>query len=278
MQIRNYLHDNNIFRTLLHILIVTIILAAITPMGSNSLLTTATTHQSLNSGNGEVNTATPITVNVLIYNGKGVIPSSVNGIKKCFEISNKKNLASNVYFNYSTTKKINSKTLSGYNVLIIPGGIAETYLQNPEINVKDLKRFVSKGNGYVGICAGSYVASSHVDGYYDGWGIAPHVHAKSADYVGPLFVSITANGRNILNSSNKEIMYHWNGPAMYETGSVNNSLALYANNETGYQGYVAITNDTYGSGRVILFGSHPELNPQKPETLVNMILWTFKQN
>jgi len=231
-----------------------------------------------NSSNVQISVPTPnpVTVNVLIYDGNGVIPGSVNGVEECLEESNNENLISNVHFNYSTTEEVNSETLSGYDVLIMPGGLASTYLENPEINAEDLKNFVYSGNGYVGICAGSYAASSHVDGYYDGWGIAPHVRAKSVDYVGDLSISMTSNGRDILDSKDVETLYHWNGPAMYETDGFDDSLANYAGDETGYQGYSAIMGDTYGSGRVVLSGPHPELNPQKPEMLANMVLWTSK--
>lgn len=236
----------------------------------------------------------PAIVKVLIYDGDGVIPGSVDGVEDCLNYANNENLDPNVHFNYSTTKAINSETLAGYDVLIMPGGLASTYLENPEINSEDIKDFVKNGKGYVGICAGSYAASSHVDGYYDGWGIAPHINSKSVDYMGNLQISMTQNGENILSTSDTETLYHWNGPAMYETYGSNVTLAEYKDNETDYQDYAAIVNDTYGSGRVILSGPHPELNlqkskifvggkikdfpqPQNPEMLVRMILWAAKE-
>jgi glutamine amidotransferase-like uncharacterized protein len=59
---------------------------------------------------------------------------------------------------------------------------------------------------------------------------------------------------------------------MYENSSYT-PLAYYTDNKTGYENYAAILNDTYGSGRVLLSGPHPELDPQKPEMLAKMILW-----
>jgi len=55
-----------------------------------------------------------------------------------------------------------------------------------------------------------------------------------------------------------------NGPAMY----TNNSqivMANFADNNTGYQNFAAITAETVGSGRVILSGPHSE--SRKPATL-----------
>jgi len=63
-----------------------------------------------------------------------------------------------------------------------------------------------------------------------------------------------------------------NGPAMY----TNNSqivMANFADNNTGYQNFAAITAETVGSGRVILSGPHSELYPENPRLLTYMVLW-----
>ena len=293
MKIRGYLSDRKILTIVLLISFTVFGLVPMTAINGNPLNIGKSTVNLLNAQD-DVYTSTQVTVNVLIYDGEGVIPGSVEGIKDCLDYANDDNLDSNVYFNYSTAEEINSQTLAGYDVLIMPGGLAITYINNPEINAEDLKNFVKNGNGYVGICAGSYAASKHVDGDYDGWGIAPNINSKPVDYMGNLSVLITPNGENILNSqkisnfagqktsgflstTDSVTMYHWNGPAMYKTDGSNDSLAAYAGNETGYQNYTAIATDTYGSGRVILSGPHPELSSTKPEMLARMILWAAKK-
>ena len=293
MKIPGYLRDRKIIIIVLLILFTLSGLVSITAINGNPLNIGKSTGDLLNAQNS-VYASSSTTVNVLIYDGDGVIPSSVDGVEDCLDYANNENLDPDVHFNYSTTEEINSQTLLGYDILIMPGGLAITYLNNPEINAGDLKNFVKSGNGYVGICAGSYAASEHVDGDYDGWGIAPHINSKSVSYVGNLSILLTPDGENILDSqkfsnfagqktfgflstSDSVTMYHWNGPAMYKTDGSNDSLAVYAGNETGYQNYTAVATDTYGSGRVALSGPHPELNPQKPEMLVRMILWTAKK-
>ncbi|WP_424354508.1 BPL-N domain-containing protein [Methanobacterium sp. MBAC-LM] len=293
MKIGRYLGDRKILTVVLLISFTLIGLTSMTVINGNSLNTGKNTDKSLNE-QGEVNASTPVAVNVLIYGGEGVIPGSVDGIKDCLDYVNSENIDLNVYFNYSTIEEINSQTLSGCDILIMPGGLGITYINNPEINAEDLKNFVKNGNGYVGICAGAYAASKHVDGDYDGWGIAPDINSKPVDYVGSLTISMTSSGENILSLQNfsnfsgqktrgflstgdSVTMYHWNGPAMYKTDGSNDSLAMYASNETGYQNYAAIAADTYGSGRVVLSGPHPELSPTKPEMLASMILWAAKK-
>jgi glutamine amidotransferase-like uncharacterized protein len=293
MKIGRYLSDKKILTVVSLISFTLIGLTSMTVINGNSLNTGKNMVNSLNE-QGELNASTPVTVNVLIYDGEGVIPGSVDGIKDCLDYVNSENIDLNVYFNYSTIEEINSQTLSGCDILIMPGGLGITYINSPEINAGDLKNFVKNGNGYVGICAGAYAASKHVDGDYDGWGIAPDINSKPVDYVGNLSISMTSRGENILNLQNLRnfagqktagflstgssvTMYHWNGPAMYKTDGSNDSLAVYASNKTGYQNYAAIATDTYGSGRIVLSGPHPELSPTKPEMLARMILWAAKK-
>jgi glutamine amidotransferase-like uncharacterized protein len=71
-------------------------------------------------------------------------------------------------------------------------------------------------------------------------------------------------------------IYMDTGPAM-TTSNNQIVMATYADNNTGYLNYPAIIEDTYGSGRVILSGPHPEMNPQNPQLLTNMLLWASKK-
>jgi len=212
------------------------------------------------------------TIKILIYNGYDALPSSVNGIKNCLNYLNSHNSVNNLKFSYNTSDVINSATLSSYDVLIMPGGTSGiSYLNNPKINDEDIKEFVSNGKGYVGICAGSYSACNYIYGYYHGWGIAPNVNCRVVNYVGQLSVLMTSSGSNITGYSGIQTIYHWNGPAMYKIGPAT-TLATYNDGDTDYMNFDAIVMDNYGSGKVVLSGPHPELEPAKPEMLGRMII------
>ena len=225
--------------------------------------------------NNSSNSNTSLVTNVLIYDGDGVMESSVQNIEEGLNTSNYENLTPNNKFKYSTTSKINSDTLSGYDVLIMPGGNALTYLENDDVDGNSIKLFVQGGKGYLGICAGAYAASNYVDGYYPGWGITPDVNTKNENYEGLLQISTTSVGSKLINGSITNI-HMQNGPAMY-TNNTQVIMATFADNNTGYQNYAAIVADTYGSGRVILSGPHPETDPQNPQLLTNMIQWISKR-
>jgi glutamine amidotransferase-like uncharacterized protein len=215
-------------------------------------------------------------INVLIFNGDGVMEESVVGIEDTLNDTNNQNLTPYYHFNYSTSNVINSKTLSAYDVLIIPGGDASTYIDSEELDSGSIKQFVSGGKGYLGICAGAYVASNRVDGYYSGWGLASDVNTKNQDYEGLLPISMTSYGTKVLSKSSLQNFHLENGPAMY-TANSQIIMATYADNETGYQNYAAILGETYGTGRILLSSIHPEMKPQNPQILANMIIWTAKK-
>ncbi|BAW32300.1 conserved hypothetical protein [Methanothermobacter sp. MT-2] len=210
-------------------------------------------------------------VKVLIYSGYDASTNCVNGIKYCLDAIK----LNSVTFTYATSTFINSNILASYDVLVMPGGTSGlSYLRNPNISASAIKSFVSNGGGYLGVCAGAYAAAVAVDGYYTSWGLAD-VRCKAVYYEGELAVSITSAGENILGLSGTQTISHYNGAAMYATGTVT-TLATYADNKTGYKGYIAAVADTYGSGRVILCGPHPELSPRIPEMVVQMIAWLAK--
>jgi glutamine amidotransferase-like uncharacterized protein len=215
-------------------------------------------------------------IKVLIFNGDGVTEESVEGIEDTLNDTNNQNLSPYYHFNYSTSYVINSKTLSSFDVLIMPGGDASTYISSEAIDSGAIKQFVSGGKGYLGICAGAYVASNRVDGYYSGWGIASDVNSKNENYEGMLPISLTSYGTTVLNESSLQNLHMENGPVMY-TDDSQIIMAKFADNQTGYQNYAAILGETYGNGRILLSSPHPEIEPQNPQLLANMIRWAAKK-
>ena len=212
---------------------------------------------------------------VLIYDGQGVMESSVEGVEGTLNDSNNQNISANNTIIYNTSSVINSNTLSGYDVLIMPGGEAADYLSNDDIDGNSIKEFVSSGKAYIGICAGAYAGSNYITGQQAGWGLAPDVNSINEDYEGQLQITSTSFGNKILNTPTTNIHMD-SGPAM----TTNNSqivMATFTDNNTGYINYPAIIGETYGSGRVILSGPHPEMDPENPQLLTNMVMWGTKK-
>ena len=218
------------------------------------------------------NTVTPKTVRVLIYNGSGAGIIYINGIKSALNTANTNNLVPGYHFTYTTSPTLTSKILSNYDLLAMPGGTSGKLYINT-ISASVIRTFVSSGHGYLGICAGAYSGSSSVDGLYNAWGVAPDVRCKPVSYTGNLKITLTSSGSQLLGTSGTITVSHYNGPAMYASGGSVLNFATYSDNTIGYKNYGAIVGDSYGNGRSILSGSHPELTPQYPLLLAKMIIW-----
>ncbi len=230
-------------------------------------------------------------VKVLVYDGDGADTISVEGLINCMDVAQQNN--PNIHFDYSTSTVINGEVLSSQDVLIISGGDIELLLNDPSINPDDVKKFVEEGKGYMGICAGSYAASNYKGEYGSGWGISPSIECNYTYADGFVPITLTNYGIKTLKYSDGQInpcaftvknnttvtllsFPLSNTPGLYKNGNYT-PIAIYPNNEIISSEYAAILDDTRGSGRIILSGPHPELDPAKPELVARMLLWVSKR-
>ena len=237
--------------------------------------TTSTTSKTTKYAAGSpVSTTSTKTIRVLVYNGNGAITSCVDGVVNALKSANNNNLVPGYYFTYGKSTSITSSILANYDLLVMPGGTSGyTYIHNTDhISSSAIKNFISSGHGFLGICAGAYAGSKYVGGSgvsYNGWGVAPHVSSKVYNHEGNLQVSTTSIATQLLGSSGTLTLAHYNGPAFYGSG-----FTRFANYASGiYPGYAAIVGDTYGNGRTVLSGPHPELSPTNYTLLDQLIVW-----
>ena len=243
---------------------------------STAVSTTSTKSVSTNTISKSVSsTGTRKVIRVVVYSGKGAITSCVVGVKTGLVSANNNYLVPGYRFSYSTTRTITSSILSHYDVLVMPGGSSGlNYVKTISSTV--IRKYVSSGHGYVGICAGAYSGSKYVDGMYRAWGLAPHVYSKHPNHEGNLLVSITSSGSKLFGYGGKVTLVHYNGPAFYTRGPGVVTFASYADNHIGYKGYGAIVGEAFYKGRTVLSGPHPELTPKNPGILSKLIAWAAK--
>jgi glutamine amidotransferase-like uncharacterized protein len=243
--------------------------------GTNNISPSGGTSTTNNSGSSNNGTPTK-TIKVLIYDGIYSIDDCITGIEDALQITDAENLVPGYNFTYVTSTIINAATLAPYDVLAMPGGTAGSdYLSSNSISGTAIQNFVASGKGYLGICAGAYSGAYYVNDMYYGWGVAPDVSCEHPDQEGNLTVQITSAGQQLLGYGGIITMVHYNGPAMYITGNSSKvvTFATYADNILGYKGYGAIVGDSYGKGRSVLVGPHPELYPTYPSMVAKLILW-----
>lgn len=186
---------------------------------------------------------------------------------------------------------IRTGVLTNLDVLIMPGGSGSKQATNLETSGREaIQQFVKNGGGYVGVCAGAYLASSHYP-----WSL--HIiNSRVIDRehwargTGNVVITFSELGLRALGHPEKEVeVYYGQGP-LYGRGT-NDALAPYEelavyktevpkeNVPPGVpmgvmQGTTAIARGEYGKGRVMCYSPHPE-KPFQPvyHLIENGVRW-----
>jgi len=181
---------------------------------------------------------------------------------------------------------VQSNVLTNYDVVIFAGGSGSREAASiGEAGRSNVVHFVANGGGYVGICAGAYLATS---GYP--WSLhlvnAKTVSAKWQRGRATIKLELTNRGRDILGmtATNLDVLYH-NGPVVEPAGFAAlpkfEPLAYFrtevASNDAPAGVMInspAILAGEFKKGRVVFISPHPE-QTKGLETLVpHAVMWT----
>jgi len=196
---------------------------------------------------------------VAIYNDAGAWEDSVTAFENFLDYKD-------MTWEEVTGRDINNNDLSSlYDVIYIPGGDSAQYKRKIRSSGRQhIRDLVSGGGGYIGICAGAYYACDKIiwEGttydnplnLYNGWGIGALDEIMPWDYARMTNLTTISNHPINQYEPSMERVVYWGG-CRFEGGSYS-TLATYdeVDDEPA-----AIT-CTYGSGRVVLFGPHPEID------------------
>ena len=149
----------------------------------------------------------------------------------------------------STTAEVQA-IFGSAKVWLQPGGIAETAISSMSARLKtELVNFISNGGGYVGTCAGAFMATSTVgSSSYTGLNIFPG-HTAPYWYT-PIkydYTLLEVNWSGVTRD-----IYFEGGPYIYGLPSTAQATAHFQD------GNVAAARATYGKGRVYISGPHVE--------------------
>lgn len=200
-----------------------------------------------------------------VYIDKGAGPSSKDLLRALAKVEN-------VSVTKLTAEQIRSGGLAGLDILMHPGGSGGDQGRNlDEPGRERVRNFVREGGGYVGICAGAYLASAQYP-----WSLNL-LDAKVVDTkhwkrgVGTVDIQLTPAGRELLRTSNGKFPIHYaNGPLLAPAGRPEiedyEEMAAFKTElaENGAPngvmiGTTAIARGRFGDGRVMCFSPHPEL-------------------
>ena len=180
--------------------------------------------------------------------------------------------------------------LDNYDVLIQPGGSGRQQGKAlGEEGREKIRAFVRKGGGYLGICAGAYLASSDYS-----WSL--HIlDARVIDKehwargTGDVPVALTAKGRQILGvEGDRPSILYYQGPLLapaedpaipdFEVlGRFDGEIAEKGAPTGVMKGTTAIAAGTFARGRVLCLSPHAERTDGLHDMVHRAILWTARR-
>jgi glutamine amidotransferase PdxT len=181
---------------------------------------------------------------------------------------------------------IRSGCLARYDALIQPGGSGSRQGKTlGEEGREQIRGFVGKGGGYLGICAGAYLATNDYQ-----WSL--HIlDAKVVDRAhwargnGPVDVALTPKGRELLGvATPRPSILYFQGPLLapaddprlpdYEVlGRFDGEIAKNGAPTGVMKGTTAIAAAPFESGRVICISPHPERTDNLHDMVYRALLW-----
>jgi hypothetical protein len=185
-----------------------------------------------------------------------------------------------------TPEEIQVGVLEPFDVLIMPGGSGSSQARHLQADGRDaVRRFVRRGGGYVGICAGSYLASSHYSWSLGLINARVWDRAHWARGTGMVRLRLPAAGQQLLDSSKTEVeVYYGQGPLLvpgrssalptYEVlAAYDSEIAAKGAPVEAMVGTHAIIASRFGDGRVICFSPHPEKEAGPHELMISGVRW-----
>ena len=148
---------------------------------------------------------------------------------------------------------IKGSGLEDCSLLLVPGSYtAQCVDALGEEGFEQIREFVAGGGGYIGICAGAYIAARRVEvpGRPPGLGIIEIENERKAGQ-GLRTITIVEPEHLVMKGYTGQVdIWYQNGPMM-KAGQGVETLAV-------YEEAAAIVWATYGQGRVVIFSPHPE--------------------
>lgn len=181
--------------------------------------------------------------------------------------------------------EIEAGALEHFQVVVFPGGSSTKQGESlGEANRRKVQEFVQRGGGYVGICAGAYLATTEFP-----WSLqildAKPCSAEKYRGRGTVAMELTPAGRKILGADQRccEVRYH-NGPILmraqradlpdFQPWAVFRSEVSESGTPAGLMvGAPAIVAGRYGRGRVVCFSPHPDQTRGLEELVRRGLRW-----
>lgn len=221
----------------------------------------------------------PASIRVALFDDYG---SFGKGVPRCTELLSQ---AKNVRVTPVKPALIREGGLKDFDVVIFTGGSGGKQASTLGlVGREQVRRFIEAGGGYLGICAGNYLAC---DGF--SWGLkvldAKTKSSKWARGIGDVKIEFTTKGREILGMPEGLLDIHYaNGPVFNpanDEGIADFEPLAYFRTELAENGSPvgaqihspAMVAGTYGLGRVLCSSPHPEQQAGMETFVLKAVEW-----
>ena len=224
-------------------------------------------------------------VRFAIYQGKGSSDEGIQNVVNCFSG------VSNTSVSRLSGEDFRNVDLTQYAAVIFSGGVASAQSEGlGESGRNRVREYVRSGGGYVGICAGAYLACSN---FSWGLGVLNAATVSSKWRRGQAWVQerLTDDGTQVFGEVSHPFFVRYNnGPILKPAGRKDMpayvALALFqtevAENETPAGIMVdspAQAAGHFGNGRVFVSSPHPENTPGLVHLIPRALSWVaFSEN
>lgn len=219
-------------------------------------------------------------IRVALFNDAG---STGKGVPRVTEILGK---STNIHVTQVKGEQIAAGSLTNFDVVIFTGGSGSQQAKSlGDSGREQVRNFVRNGGGYVGICAGAYLACNGFD-----WGVgvlnAKTISSKWQRGKGTVKAELLPTTDLFTNKTAKtfDVLYA-NGPIIQPNTSSNippyETIAAFrtelAKNDTPKGIMInapAMARGTYGQGRVVISSPHPEQTDGLEDFVETFVRWT----
>jgi glutamine amidotransferase-like uncharacterized protein len=227
--------------------------------------------------------AAPNTIRVAIFSDAGVTKAGVKQVERCLPESQ------GFEVKPINAEQIRNGALKDFDVLVHGGGSASKQGETLGEKGRDVvKNFVKGGGGFIGICAGAYLASAQ---YKWSLGVLDAKVIDGAHWArgeGDVKLRLTSAGQKALQPEKEMCTIHFeNGPLLapgkkddiedYESLATFDSEMRKNDAPPGImKGTTAIARGKFGKGHVVCFSPHPEKTPGREALLQSAVRWAAK--
>ena len=220
---------------------------------------------------------------IAVFSGKGAPQSSVAAVVKAIGFIPQASAT------ILTGAEVAKLKLDTYDVIVFPGGSGSSQSKSiGEAGLNNVREFVRGGGGYVGICAGAYLACSNFT-----WGLgilnARTVSSKWRRGLGIVETELTEPGKELLGKVDSRFKVRYNNGPIIKPGDRTDlpaytPLAMFRTEmaENGSPVGVMVNSPaqaigTFGKGRVFISSPHPEGTPGLEHLIPRGIVWASGQ-